>query len=177
MGCPSSQIILKDSNGAERKMDEDLLAKISQCIAKAFNDGDTSGLEAELNKLVPDNLSHDDRADILNKAIIYTLVAEQPGYDPDGLPGVIPSNADLKGAVLHEIDAMIEADFDKSEHREKWQEIEKSVRNTPASDFSPGVAVNCPDDYLLMLDRHTCAEFLKKYNLLPSWASLQGNGN
>lgn len=152
-------------------MDQKILLEISRTVANAINANQFDNLGADLNQLIPDNLSRADRAAFLTEAHVYSLVCEQPGYDPDGKPGYLPADADLKAAVLNEINAMIEADFDKSEHRETWQLIKSNIESTPEEEFLPGVAVNCPDDYLLNLDRVNCAEALQKFNCLPAWAS------
>ena len=151
-------------------MDHGILIEISQVVAKAMNAQDLSGIGAELNAVIPASLDAEKRAACLDAAVVYVLVAEQPGYPDDGLPGYLPADADLKAAVLNEINAMIKADFDKEEHRAVWQELAKSIEATPEADFVPGVAVNCPDDYLLTLDRLSCGDVLREKNALPAWA-------
>lgn len=151
-------------------MDKRVLLEISALVAKAMNAENLADIGASLNALIPADLSKQERADALGEAVVYSLVAEQPGYPEDGQPGYLPADADLKSAVLNEIDEMIKADFDKEEHRRTWEQIRKSVEATPESDFEPGVAVNCPDDYLLTLDKQTCADVLRAHNALPAWA-------
>lgn len=151
-------------------MDNNILLKISYAVAKAMDAENLKEIGASLNAIIPSGWSQADRAKALDEAIVYALVAEQPGYPDDGQPGYLPADADLKAAVLNEIDEMIKADFDKSEHRATWQEIKKSVEATPEADFAPGVAVNCPDDYLLTLDKRTCGDVLREMNALPAWA-------
>lgn len=151
-------------------MDQEILLNISRIVARALNANDLSGIGADLNAVIPASLGAEQRAACLDAAFVYALVAEQPGYPDDGQPGYLPADADLKAAVLNEINAMIKADFDKEEHRAVWQELAKSIESTPEADFIPGVAVNCPDDYLLTLDRLTCGDVLREKNALPAWA-------
>lgn len=151
-------------------MSPDIHARISETVAKLLNENRPNEIGAALNSVIPANASLEERAGSLDQAVIYSLVAEQPGYPEDGRPGYLPSSANLKASVLDEIQAMIRADFDKEEHRKVWESLAESVRNTPEGDFEPGVTVNCPDDYLLTLDRHTCGELLRELNILPAWA-------
>lgn len=152
-------------------MDSAILLKISEIVATALDTNDPGDLGAALNSVIPDNISRQERAAALEQAYVYSLVCEQPGYDPDGNPGYLPADADLKQAVLNEIDAMIRADFDRAEHRQTWEKLRESVAATPEAEFTPGVAVNCPDDYLLSLDKTSCSEILKRKGLLPAWAA------
>lgn len=151
-------------------MDNEILLNISRAVAKAMDAENLKNIGASLNGIIPASWSQQERAQALDQAIIYSLVAEQPGYPNDGQPGYLPADADLKAAVLNEIKAMIEADFDREEHRAVWQALQKSVEATPEQDFCPGVAVNCPDDYLLTLDKLTCGDVLRQHNALPAWA-------
>lgn len=151
-------------------MNQDMLLSISKIVAQAMNEEDLANIGAKLNTAIPAQMSQTERAAALDEAVVYALVAEQPGYPDDGQPGYLPADANLKAAVLNEIDAMIKADFDKGEHRATWQSIRKSVEAAPESDFVPGVAVNCPDDYLLTLDRLSCGDVLRQKNALPAWA-------
>lgn len=151
-------------------MTSEILNKISHTVAQLLNENQTAELGARLNAIIPGDADTNARAAALDEAIIYSLVAQQPGYPEDGRPGYLPADADLKAAVLAEIKAMIEADFDKEEHRKVWESLQESVQNTPEEDFVPGVTVNCPDDYLLNLDRFTCGELLRDLNILPAWA-------
>lgn len=154
----------------EKSMNDDVLLKISQAVALMLNENKGSDLGAKLNSIIPADIDPEERAKALDEAVVYSLYAEQPGYPQDGQPGYLPADADLKAAVLNEINAMIEADFDKEEHRKVWESLRESVASTPESDFIPGVSVNCPDDYLLNLERYTCAELLRTLNFLPAWA-------
>lgn len=157
-------------------MNPEILLRISKIVAKAMNDQNLGAIGPDLNTAIPADMSQAERAACLDEAIVYSLVCEQPGYPDDGLPGYLPADADLKDAVLNEIQAMIRADFDKAEHRAVWEELEKSVQATPEADFVPGVAVNCPDDYLLTLDRLTCGDVLRKMNALPAWGQTAPDG-
>lgn len=150
-------------------MNQKLALKISQIAAQCLNSGEAAQIADKLEHLFPANVAPSEKLAALALAPIYSLVAEQPGYPKDGRPGYLPADADLRQAVLHEIDAMIEADFDKAEHRQTWQTIRKSVEATPEADFLPGVAVNCPDDYLLTLDKRFVSEVLRENNALPVW--------
>lgn len=151
-------------------MAEEALIKISRIVAEAMNAENLSNIAANLNAVIPADISLKSRAQMLDEAIVYSLSAEQPGYPVDGEPGFLPADADLKAAVLNEIDEMIKADFDKAEHKATWEQIKKSVAATPEDEFTPGIAVNCPDDYLLSLDRLTCGDVLRAHNALPAWA-------
>lgn len=151
-------------------MDQDALLKVSKIVARAMNEENLNGIGADLNAAIPADISQEERATMLDEAVVYSLYAEQPGYPIDGEPGFLPADADLKAAVLNEIDEMIAADFEKGQHKETWQEIRNSVAATPEQDFVPGIAVNCPDDYLLNLDRLTCGDVLRQHNALPAWA-------
>lgn len=150
-------------------MDQKITLEISKLAAKCLNEGKLDGIAAKLESLFPADATAAEKLAALALTPVYTLVAEQPGYPEDGRPGYLPFDADLKAAVLHEIDAMIEADFDKDEHRQTWQTIRKNVAQAPAADFLPGVAVNCPDDYLLTLDKCFVSEVLRQYKALPAW--------
>lgn len=149
-------------------MDQKLLETISGIVASCINEDRQADIKNELDKVLGEKSTHDKMA-TLAVTPVYALVAEQPGYPVDGKPGYLPMDADLKAAVLSEIQAMIEADFDKCEHMEIWKGIEKNVAATPPAEFLPGVAVNCPDDYLLTLDKLFASEVLRQYNALPSW--------
>lgn len=151
-------------------MDQEILLKISRTVARAMNEENLNNIGSDLNTIIPASWSQADRAAALDAAIVYALVAEQPGYPDDGEPGYLASDVNLKQAVLDEIGAMIKADFDKTEHRAVWESILKSVEATPETDFVPGVAVNCPDDYLLTLDKLSCGDVLRQMNALPAWA-------
>lgn len=150
-------------------MDANILLAISKIVAQALNAGSLSGIGERLDSAMPAAWEQAQRASALDEAVVYALVAEQPGYPEDGQPGYLSSDADLKAAVLNEIDEMIKADFDKAEHRQIWQSIQKSVEGTPEADFIPGVAVNCPDDYLLTLDKLSCGDVLRAKNALESF--------
>lgn len=151
-------------------MDQAALLKISQIVAAAMNAQNLENIGAELNLAIPAKDSPEDRAKMLDEAIIYSLYAEQPGYPVDGEPGYLAAGTNLKAAVLNEIDEMIEADFDKSGHKATWEAIRARIAATPEQEFEPGIAVNCPDDYLLNLDRQTCGDVLRAHNALPAWA-------
>lgn len=150
-------------------MDQKLALAISKLAAGCLNSGELGGIAAKLASLFPVGATAAEKTAALALTPIYALAAEQPGYPEDGRPGYLPCDADLKAAVLHEIDAMIEADFDKEEHRQTWQTIRKNVAAAPERDFLPGVAVNCPDNYLLTLDKYFVSEALRRYNALPVW--------
>lgn len=151
-------------------MNENILIAISRTVAQAMNEQNLADIGARLNAVIPASASPRERATALDEAFVYSFAAEQPGYPDDGQPGYLPANANLKEAVLNEIRAMIKADFDRPEHLEVWQSIEKSVADTPEADFAPGIAVNCPDDYLLTLDKISCGDVLRRRNALPAWA-------
>ena len=151
-------------------MDQDTLLKISEIVAAAMNAENLASIGPDLNAVIPADISLQARSQMLEDAIVYSLAAEQPGYPVDGQPGYLPASADLKACVLNEIDEMIKADFEKREHQATWEQIRKSVAATPENEFEPGIAVNCPDDYLLTLDRLSCAEVLRARNVLPAWA-------
>lgn len=151
-------------------MNQEALLKISKIVADAMNAENLADIGADLNSAIPADISLQARAQMLDDAVIYSLSAEQPGYPVDGQPGFLPADANLKAAVLNEIDEMIKADFDKAEHQATWEQIRKSVAATPEEEFAPGIAVNCPDDYLLTLDRLTCGDVLRAHNALPAWA-------
>lgn len=150
-------------------MDQKLAAAISKLVADCLNNGELTSITAKLEALFPAGATAKEKLAALCLTPIYALAAGQPGYPEDGRPGYLPCDADLKAAVLREIDAMIEADFDKEEHRQTWQTIRKNVAAAPAADFLPGVAVNCPDDYLLTLDKCFASEALRQYKALPAW--------
>lgn len=152
-------------------MDDDILLAISRTVAKTLNEQNLAYIGPNLNAVFPPGTSLAERAQALDAATIYALVAEQPGYPDDGQPGYLPADADLKAAVLNEIDAMIKADFDKAEHRQVWESIRQNVAATPEADFLPGVAVNCPDDYLLTLDKLACGDVLRSKNAIPAWGT------
>lgn len=150
--------------------DANMLQTISSLVAGAMNKEDLSGIAAKLEQAMPPNWTAQQKGKALADAWVYALVAEQPGYPDTGQPGFLGADADLKAAILHEIDAMLAADFCRDEHAKVWRQIRTTVEATPESDFLPGVAVNCPDDYLLTLDRLSCAEVLRQKNALPAWA-------
>lgn len=150
-------------------MDQQLLQNISQVVADCLNEDRAEDIESGLDRLFGPSATPHDKLAALALAPIYALVAGQPGYAEDGKPGYLPVGTNLKAAVLHEIHAMIEADFEKGEHRRIWEAIEKSVAATPEKEFVPGVAVNCPDDYLLTLDKLFVSHVLRQYNIMPHW--------
>lgn len=150
-------------------MDRELAIKISRIVADCLNDGQPREASARLNALFGPEASAAEKLGALCVTPVYSLVAEKPGYDADGKPGYLPLGDDLKKAVLDEITAMIKADFDKEEHRLTWQTLQKNVEAAPEADFEPGIAVNCPDDYLLTLDKRFASELLRQYGALPDW--------
>lgn len=150
-------------------MDANILLSISRIVAQAMNEENLSSIGERLKGIMPADWGQAERAAALDAAIVYSLFAEQPAYPVDGQPGYLPADANLKEAVLNEIDEMIKADFDKTEHRLIWESIQKSVAATPEADFAPGVAVNCPDDYLLTLDKLSCGDVLRERNALEAF--------
>lgn len=150
-------------------MDPKLLQSISEIVAECLNEDRAGDLKTELDKVFGPDATAREKLAALGLTPIYSLVAEQPGYPEDGKPGFYPVGSNLKAAVLNEINAMIEADFEASEHRQIWQKIRESVAATPEGEFLPGIAVNCPDDYLLTLDKRVASEVLRRYKALPDW--------
>lgn len=146
------------------------LKAISGLVAEAMNREDLAGIDAALAQAMPADWTNEQKAKALSDACVYALVAEQPGHPDTGQPGYLAAGTDLKAAILHEIDAMLAADFDRDEHASVWRQIQATVAATPEADFLAGVAVNCPDDYLLTLDRLSCVEVLSERNALPAWA-------
>lgn len=156
-------------------MDAKLIRAISDIVAQCLNANEAGACAARLDAIFPAGADACAKLAALGAAPVYALVARQPGYANDGRPGYLPQGADLKQAVLNEIEAMIEADFEKDEHAQTWHALAASVRATPDADFAPGVAVNCPDDYLLTLDRHFASELLRKYDAFPPWHCQNDN--
>lgn len=150
--------------------DTNTLEAISNLVAEAMNREDLSDIEPALAQVMPENWSTEQKVKALSDACVYALVAEQPGYPHTGEPVYLAAGTDLKAAILHEIDAMLAADFDRDEHSNVWRQIQSTIAATPDADFQAGVAVNCPDDYLLTLDKLSCTEVLSQKNALPAWA-------
>lgn len=150
---------------------ENILQAISCLVANAMNSQEMAGLAARLDQAMPDDWTDEQKAKALADSVVYALVAEQPGYPDTGLPGYLSATTDLRAAILHEIDAMLAADFDRDEHAKVWQQIRTTIAATPEADFLPGIAVNCPDDYLLTLDRRSCADVLREKDALPAWGT------
>lgn len=145
----------------------ELLLEISRVVARCADNDDLKNVAAELNPLFPAEYSSKDKEDALEEAIVYALEANQPGYPVDGQPGILPCDVNLKEAVLREVEVMREADFDNEEHAQAWADLKKSLDASPETDFIDGVSVNCPDDYILSLDRMACAQLLRLRQAYP----------
>lgn len=136
--------------------DRELRTLISKTVADFLNNPVGSDRE-----LLPPGMPSSDQHAILADVFVFSISAAIPGSAPDGKPGWLPANADLKAAVINEIDAMRKADFDVDEHAIMWDEVKNSLETTPAADFNSGVDVVCPDGYVLSLKCVSCADALK----------------
>lgn len=143
---------------------------VSQIVARCLNENRANELATELNLVFGTSTTPQEKLAALATTPIYTLTVEQPGYPADGVPGLLALGSDLKAAVLQELAAMIHADSDKDAHKTTWQAIEKSVSAAADTEFDSGIAVNCPDDYLLILDKRFVSEVLRQFHAMPAWS-------
>lgn len=146
----------------EMSSNKELLAKISEVVAAAVDVGDIEKARLEVFELYPPDISEEERATLLDDAVVYFLGAAVPGREPEG--GYISSSMDLKAAVLDELMAMREADFGDADNGPKWDKIISEIRETPEDGFVDGAEVVCPDDRTLFLNRVTCAQALANAN-------------
>lgn len=150
-------------------MSQDLSLAISKIVATGLDQAAPAGIAPKLAALFPGDWSAEQKARALAEAVVYSLQAARPGYAGDGAPGYLSADIDLKAAILNEIDAMMEADFDSGEHAAAWRKLKSDLDASPESEFVNGVSVTCPDDYILTLDRLTCAEALRRQGINPDF--------
>lgn len=139
-------------------MSEGILNELSRLVATALDSGDFSNLAADMAKAAPGVAQI---ADALDQAKVYRLEAHRPAFGPDGEPGYLSQDVDLKQAVLHELRAMAGADFDSGEHSAEWASVEREMAALPEDKYRDGLTVSCPDDYILSLLCQSCSEALR----------------
>lgn len=139
----------------------ELLLAISKTVANLLDADQAQNIKSALAKIIPGDYSSEQRKQILDEAQVYTIEANRPGYAAiDGKIGYLESGVNLKEAVLDELRTMREADFDASEHAEGWDQLIEEIKNTPDNEFTPGLTINCPDDYVLNIVQHSVAGVL-----------------
>lgn len=141
--------------------DNILLKELSEAIARGIDSGDKTDLLTNIKILFNADMSREDKEEALKNTYVYSIAASRPGEQTDGNPGYLAPSANLKQAILEELSVMKEADFNGDLHAKAWAELIQSINAAPESDFNDGVEVNCPDDYILSLNKLSCLEALE----------------
>lgn len=147
-------------------IDDKLLNAISDITAKALNEQDYGAVAGQIDGLFAKGASANDREEALERALVYSLQAHQPGFPPDGQPGYLSSSASLKAAVLHEVDVMSQIDPDDDVNAGVWKRLKNSLESACEIDFVNGADINCPDDYILVLTPMSCGLVLRQRGAL-----------
>lgn len=134
--------------------------EISRLVATALDKDAFGSLRADIEKSFPAPPRRKQVEEALASSSVYQIAASRPGYAPDGAPGYLSQDMDLRAEVLRELRNMAGADFDEGEHAARWAEIEDRMAGVPESQYREGLSVVCPDDYVLSLLCMSCAEAL-----------------
>lgn len=140
---------------------------LSRLVARALDSAGSDGTLNTLKEFLARTYAGAERAAALESTPVYQLEAHQPGFEPVGEPGYLSLDLDLRQAVLHELATMAEADFEREEHATAWQELQEKMAQVSESQYSEGLTVSCPDDFILSLLRMSCAEALRSRDINP----------